>query len=68
MIFKEEGLGWASQGWTAAKAYDRLRELKENRKIGNGPQTLAEKRELEKKRKEAEKARTRKTKKRKYYP
>src|SRR5208283_5637603 len=28
---KEEGLGWASQGWTAAKAYDRLRELKENR-------------------------------------
>jgi integrase len=55
-IDKEEGLGWASDGWTAAKAYDRLRELKENRKIGHGPQTLAEKRELLKKHKEAEKA------------
>jgi site-specific recombinase XerD len=53
---KEEGLGWASQGWTAAKAYDRLRELKENHKIGQGPQSLAEKRELERKRKEAEAA------------
>jgi len=53
---KEEGLGWSSDGWTAAKAYDKLRELKENKKIGQGPQTLAEKRELEKKRKEAEKA------------
>ena len=51
---KEEGLGWASDGWTAAKAYDRLRELKENHKIGQGPQSLAEKRELERKRKEAE--------------
>ncbi len=60
---KEEGLGWASQGWTAAKAYDRLRELKENRKIGKGPQTLAEKRELEKKRKETEKAELEKQKK-----
>ncbi|HLA27806.1 MAG TPA: tyrosine-type recombinase/integrase [Syntrophales bacterium] len=41
---KEEGLGWASENWTAAKAYDRLKELKENRKAGQGPQTLAEKR------------------------
>lgn len=53
---KEEGLGWSSDGWTAAKAYDRLRELKENRKIGQGPQTLAEKREIERQRKEAAKA------------
>lgn len=52
---KEEGLGWAKQGWTAAKAYDRLKELKENRKAGEGPQTLAEKREIEGKRKEADK-------------
>ena len=43
---KEEGLGWASEGWTATKAYDRLKELKENRKTGEGPQTLAQKREL----------------------
>ena len=52
---KEEGLGWASQGWTAAKAYDRLKELKANRKAGEGPQTLAEKRAIEDKRKETEK-------------
>lgn len=42
---KEEGLGWASENWTAAKAYDRWKELKESRKSGEGPQTLAEKRE-----------------------
>ena len=52
---KEEGLGWATENWTAAKAYDRLKELKENRKAGQGPQTLAEKREIEDKRKEANK-------------
>ena len=52
---REEGLGWASQNWTAAKAYERLTELKENRKAGEGPQTLAEKREIEDKRKEADK-------------
>ncbi|MBU4449598.1 MAG: site-specific integrase [Proteobacteria bacterium] len=52
---KEEGLGWASQKWTAVKAYERLTELKENRKTGEGPQTLAEKREISGKRKDAEK-------------
>lgn len=52
---REEGLGWASENWTAAKAYDRLKELKENRKSGEGPQTLAEKRQIETERKEAEK-------------
>lgn len=44
---KEEGLGWASEDWTAAKAYDRLKELKENQKVGEGPKTLAEKRDLD---------------------
>jgi len=29
---KEEGIGWATEDWTAAKTYDRLKELKENRK------------------------------------
>ena len=53
---KEEGLGWASEDWTAAKAYDRLKELKENRKKGEGPQTLAEKREIENERREREQA------------
>jgi integrase len=51
---KEEGLGWASENWTAAKAYEHLKELKENRKAGEGPQTLAEKREAETLRKESE--------------
>jgi len=51
---KEEGLGWASEGWTEKKAYDRLKELKENQKIGEGPQTLAEKRELAVKQKEVD--------------
>ncbi len=45
---KEEGLGWSSEGWTAAKAYDHAKKLKENRKTGDGPQTLAEKREIKK--------------------
>ena len=51
---REEGLGWASEDWTAAKAYDRLKELKENHKSGEGPQTLAEKREIADRRKEAD--------------
>jgi site-specific recombinase XerD len=53
---KEEGLGWSTEDWTASKAYDRLKELKKNRKSGEGPQTLAEKRELLKKHKETETA------------
>lgn len=52
---KEEGLGWASQNWTAVKAYQRLKELKENRKTGEGPQTMAEKRKILGERKEADK-------------
>jgi len=51
---KEEGLGWSSEDWTAAKAYDRLKELKENKKKGQGPLTLAEKRIIEDQRKQTE--------------
>ncbi len=51
---REEGLGWASENWTAAKAYERSKELKQNRKSGEGPQTLAEKREISGKQKEAD--------------
>ncbi|MCK9228809.1 MAG: site-specific integrase [Syntrophorhabdaceae bacterium] len=55
---KEEGLGWASDGWTVSKAYGHLLELKENKKVGEGPQTLKEKRDLEEARREqAEKKR-----------
>mgnify|MGYP001445124239 FL=1 len=38
---KEEVIGWASEGWTSAKAYERFKELKENRRDGEGPRTLA---------------------------
>ena len=45
---KEEGLGWASEGWTETKAAGRLAELKENQRLGQGPQTLADKRQIAK--------------------
>jgi len=57
---KEEGIGWASHGWNATRASRILSELKESHRTGDGPQTLAEKREIQKDkrdRKEAEKVR-----------
>ena len=39
---KEEGLGWATQGWSAKKANEVLAQLKRNQRKGEGPQTLAE--------------------------
>jgi integrase len=42
----EEALGWLSQGWTLQKANARLSEIKENWRIGQGPQSLKEKRDL----------------------
>jgi integrase len=53
---KEEGLGWASEKMTSEKAYTYLNELKKNIKKGEGPQTLHEKREIEKARREKEKS------------
>lgn len=41
---KEEGLGWASEGWTEKKAAALLAELKGNHTKGEGPATLGEKR------------------------
>jgi site-specific recombinase XerD len=41
---REEGLGWASQGWTAQKAALELAKLKEAHRTGTGDATLAEKR------------------------
>jgi site-specific recombinase XerD len=43
---KEEGLGWASKGWNAFKASEKLNELKANQRTGEGPRTLAEKRHV----------------------
>lgn len=54
----EEGLGWASEGWTEDKAVGVRSELKENRRRGEGPKTLKEKTTLkeDEDRKKAEKA------------
>lgn len=51
---KEEALGWASEGMSEAKAAARLAELKEARRTGKGPHTLAECRADEAARREAE--------------
>ena len=52
---KSEGLGWGSEGWTEKKAAAVLAELRANHTTGQGPVTLAEKREI-KRAKEATKA------------
>jgi len=57
---KEEGLGWASEGWTVHKASITLAELKKGYVTGEGPTRLSEKRQLakeEKVRKKAERKR-----------
>ena len=43
---REEGLGWASEGWTERKAALELAKLKEAAKTGEGPARLEEKRRL----------------------
>jgi len=53
---KEEGLGWASEGWNAKKVSIELAKLKQAQATGEGPQTLAEKRRFTKELKEAERA------------
>ena len=52
---REEGLGWASENWTAAKAYERLSEIKKNIKSAKGPQSLKEKRAIETEKREQKK-------------
>lgn len=56
----EEGIGWESEGWSEQKANEILCELKENQRKGEGPQTLAEKRELLQKKAEEENAKKQK--------
>lgn len=53
---KEEGCGWSSEGMTAQKAAERLTELKQAQRNGQGPRTLAEKREQAEARRKAEQA------------
>ncbi len=53
-ILKEEGLGWASQGWNAGKASIERNNLVKAKMTGEGPTTLAEKRQLAMDKKEKE--------------
>lgn len=53
---KQEALGWASEGWTLAKARAELAKLKEAARTGNGPATLQEKRAQAKVARESEQA------------
>jgi integrase len=48
---KEEGLGWASEGWSTEKAAGQLGKLKEAHRTGEGMTSLEEKRAAEKIRK-----------------
>jgi len=43
---KEQGLGWASQGWNASKAAAELAKLKHAKVTGEGAVTLAERRKI----------------------
>jgi len=43
---KEEGLGWSSQEWNAQKAASVRNDLIKGHKVGEGPQTLSEKRHI----------------------
>ena len=52
---REEGLGWASEGWTAEKSSIQRAELKKSQKTGEGPSTLKEKRDLAEKKRQEEK-------------
>jgi integrase len=45
----EEGLGWATKGWSASEAARVLAELKKAGKTGEGPTSLAERREKRRK-------------------
>ena len=51
-ILKEEGLGWASEGWTEEKAALKRSELREAYRTGVGSTTLKEQRERSAKEKE----------------
>jgi integrase len=52
---REEGLGWATEGWTASKAAQTLAELKKAAATGEGPTSLAEKRHHAAAKRQAEK-------------
>lgn len=51
---KEEGIGWASEGWSAEKAYKVLSRLREGIRTGKGPQSLADQRQQAEQERQAE--------------
>lgn len=51
---REEGLGWSSEGWDLEKVQEQLALLKRAARTGEGPVSLAEKRELAKAKREKE--------------
>ena len=51
---REEGLGWASEGWSIQKVAGILAKLKEAQRTGEGARTLEERRRLELDRREVE--------------
>ena len=51
---KEEGCGWASEGWTAEKAFKQLADMKEAARKGEAGARLSERREKRRKIKAAE--------------
>lgn len=52
-VRREEGLGWSSEGWNEKKAAIELSKLKQAHITGEGPNSLKEKRAIEKARQEA---------------
>lgn len=53
-VRREEGLGWASEGWTVEKAQGVLAGLKTAIRTGEGPRTLSELREQNERQRRAE--------------
>lgn len=51
---KEEALGWSTEGWTLTKAREVRVKLREAQRLGEGPQSLQEKREKEQAKRELE--------------
>lgn len=52
---KEEGIGWATEGWNPEKVHNLLSIIKEGIRTGKGPQSLAEQRQKEAAVRQAEK-------------
>ena len=51
---KEEGLGWASEGWSSDKAYEVRGNIKKGARTGSGPRSVADMRREGEERRKAE--------------